>query len=353
MINRHFAMFCILFVWCVGTAWTAERIDQKADKELVVESVFLLQKREDEKIYLSKMDLGSFPVGATVRVKATLKNPFEEPIKFSGVSNKCKCKKFKMQNTKVEPGGSSLIEFDIKVPPRYKSKKVETAITLVEKGIAVVRLDIFYALDGLLAFDGFMNVIRIEDVSKTEHRFEIPLLLTPPVDWRKIEVSKSRSLRDVEAEVVNDDGGPTLVAKIPISILKRGNARGELQISYPEGGQKDSYLLSIKDARVHEISPSVLNFKKNVGGGYKATAIVKVAGFGSEQDEKSIAATISCHLNDQEVNMQTKKLSGLTYKVTLRPNAEELEANSSSQIRWEIFNGQTTSSLTTAFVFEK
>ena len=214
-------------------------------------------------------------------------------------------------------------------------------------------MNITYDLDGLLAFGGLMSIVRFDDLSQSEKEIEIPLLVTAPLDWKNVRIETSDNLDSVAAEVVHRENGPVVKAKIPVSILQKGNVRGELHITNSGGWESDTYMLSIKDTRQHEISPRILKFKKTNGAGFVATAVVKMAGFSTASANSS--PEIKVRIGDQELAAKTKLLGKNTFRVELQAKEAiaEVDGQEQTSLEWQIFNGQSTSTMTSKFYFEK
>lgn len=334
--------------------------DEKAkeQKKLVLNTDAKLQKNDDEEIYFAKVDLGTLEVGRKARVNVDLENPFESTLRFHRVSNKCACKQVQLHNSVLVPKGKAKVSFDIDIPPRHKKKVVDSPITLLTKrGKAVIRLDLQYGLEGLLSFGGYLGVVRFDNLDETEKVLNIPILITDPLESEKVEASTSKNLSGIKLAIKSTADGPVLEAKIPESIVRGGNVRGDLSITYPETDLKDQYLITIKDARRSEISPKVLNFRKD-GDTWKSTAIVRVAGNSkSDFDKESESRPIQCKIGDQELSVEVKALNSNTYRVSLFANESVVNGTGDSagqrQVEWEIFNGRKSSTMKTEFTVQK
>ncbi len=341
-----------MFVSCVfPLVLVADEPKTTLDKKKIVDATTEIQKRNDEEIYFAKLALQNLSVGSRATLNVTLKNPFDQEIKFSGVSSKCACSQFKMRNSSVPANGETRIAFDIEIPPRHRQKTVEADVSIVEKGTSVIRLELTYGLDGLMAFKELISIVRFDDVDEAQKELVVPFLVTNPVKAADVKAYTSDNLKSVSVAVVErGDQGPAVKLTIPDSVVSKGNVRGELYLSHKETKQIDSYLLTIKDSRTSEIGPSITKFRRQ-NGKWTATAIVKIAG--GRDAEGQTRSPIECRLGEQILDVAVKKLKGNTYRATITA-AESAFANLGSEdadkLTWRLFNGAKHFTIKTEFI---
>ena len=339
-----------------------------ADEKIVVEREAELQLVDGEDIYSVDIELGQLPVGKTIAMKVTLNNPFDTEVKFSGVSNKCACKQFKSYNSLIPAKGKTVAEFTFKTPGRHRSVDVDTSISLVEKGAPVAKINMSYELKGLLAFTEMLGVVRFDSTEQSK-RITVPFIYSAPIEFENVTAKVTGKLEKATIEIVKTETGGLLTVTIPEEVIAKGNARGEVFISYPGTTQMDCYFLSAKDARVNEISPKVLRFRyKN--GFWQANAIVKIAGLvkqvapeeKTDGDSNSVAVEesqpIQCTLFDEDLKLDVKPLKNNTFRVQLVATDKQIErmhaALDSSEtakgmLVWKINNGRKTEVSKTEF----
>lgn len=344
-------LVALLLLPCLVCGQNKNTAVEGGKKVIPLDVVADLVKKQGDNVYHADVRLRNLPAGQTARLNVVLRNPSDQVVKFSGVSNKCKCRRFKKQSAEIEPGGEGAISFDFAIPARHKQKKVESGITLVYKGVSVIKLNISYELDGLLAFGGLMSIVRFDDVAEIEKKIEIPLFVTPPLSWEKVKLETSSNLKGIRTSIEYEQDGPKVRARIPVTLLERGNVRGELYLSNPGGWESDTFMLSVKDSRQHEISPQVLIFKKMKDGSSRATAVIKVAGF---SDASSESLDLSASIGEQQLDVKTKLLGGNTYRIEMRTRVPiESIDDASQRLTWKILVGNLATEMTSEFIFEK
>ena len=363
-MKRNLLFFAILISLSVSTAGAQPPKNGAASEDIEIERTVELKQIVDSKEFAAAIDLGNLPVGRQVVLQLTLRNPYDEEIHFSGTEKRCACSQFKADRKRIPEQGELLCHLRVKTPATQKSLAVSTPVVLVQNEIPVVRLDLNYRLDGLLAFSELMNVVRFENGEQTKE-LKIPILTSLPVDVRKVQVSKSENLQDLKFEIVAGDNGGYLQATATDAILEKGEVRGELTIVYPETGQSDRYYLIIKDARSSEISPRVVRFRRQREGlGLTATVTVRIVGklnTGNPDVANSESEPISCWHAGVKIPHQTKQLSDGVYRVDLLVDENDSASltgenrDSTSEpdvLNWKINNGESETELKTPFIVD-
>jgi hypothetical protein len=379
-------LILIVLLWIGPTCnaacglWTDEE-----DAQITRDAVAVLKPTaDDENLYHAEVDLGKVPAGRKVRVALTLKNESDRQISFVGVSRRCACAQFEAERRFVPERGETIAKVTIKTPRRSASGITATnQIELQGGGRPVIRVEMNYELEGVLAFVEVMGVLMFDTDAKTK-TVEIPFITSPPIDPNQVQVHLGDELKSLEKEVILHDRGGVIKLNAPESIIANGPVRGIVQIQYPSIEYQDAFMLAIKDARSHEISPRIIRFKR-IGNEWVGSAIVRLAGVSktpaadkpitaapstarnpsalipaeAENKQSEESPKFRCLLAGRELKISANGLTPDMFRVQLFIPLDEAVSQSgletdaeSNTLRWEIFNGGKTDQLTSPCVFD-
>ncbi len=365
-MNFTLLLSTTLFCLAVSTA-VAQSPAGAAGGVIEVERIVDLKRIDDSKEYAAAVDLGNLPVGKQIVIQLTLRNPYDEDIHFSGTEKRCACSQFRSEKKLIPKRDELKCTLKIKTPTAQKSLAVATPVVLVQNEIPVVRMEFTYQLDGLLAFGELMSVVRFENGEQSKN-LKIPILASPPIDVRKVQVNQSENLGDLKFEIVAGDSGGMLQTTVTDAILDKGEVRGELTVVYPDTGQDDRYYLIIKDARTSEISPQVVHFRRQ-GKGLSASATVRIVGdrnTGKPDAANSESEPVSCWHLGEKLSMKLEKLANGLYRVELLVDEQGIARLIGKQVdgatdpkvlteglTWKINNGELKTEMTTSFIVDQ
>jgi len=339
-MNRTIAVGMFLWMACAGcTAANAQIPVEPAKQKKGTLVKYITVDGELTKIdgvYETTLHLGHLDVSSKVVVTMNLKNTSDSEIKFSDVSKKCSCSAFKAKDYVIPMGSSEEVKLTIKTPARWRTKLVTQAITFVDEGNAVVRADLTFNLNGLLAFKEPFSFVEFE--ADEEHKdLDLPFLLSDPVKLEDLQAKGTENLQDATFEFVAQGDGGVLKVGLSDKILVDGKITGEISISDSKSDGKDGCYVVVKDNAADEISPETLSFRETDGVA-SATAIVKIASRNVLPEKP-----ITCSFDGQEIPLELKQLKKNTYRVKLKLDESLLEKMSKAN----------TNSRSSAFVISK
>ena len=312
-----------------------------------------LEQTEDGR-YRAQFDFGKLPAGMNGIIDLTVMNPFNETIKFSGVSKKCKCSNFRPDRYEFTPQEDLHIRVRLKLPIRRNSSKSQTSMMIENKGTPVAELVFDYELEGLLSFTELIGIVGFDSDNQTK-TIEMPFIATAPTDLDKLKLNPSDSLKDCQFEIIKKVDGGCVRVTVQDSILTKSKIRGEVMISEPDTNRRDTFFLTIKNEKLAEISPTVVTFKKE-GENWVATATLKMAK-SVPDDEALQKIQLQCKWNGNEIAAKPKRLSDKLLQLILTTGSDlsSVQGNSSKNavLNWTVIHHGVTSNLETPFVISE
>lgn len=316
--------------------------------KITVSSEGTLERSQDGK-YQARFDLGKLPCGQKLNVNLTVKNPFSELIKFTSISKKCKCSKFKPEKYYIPSNGELSASVSVGVPARSSTGNAREKVVLVNAGSNVCSLILEFELQGLLAFKEFLGMITFDSDGQTR-TIDVPIVLSDPVQIQDVVCTVSDNLAGTKSEVMEADGKSIVKLTVPDSVLKKSRVRGEITIQHAATKQKDVYYLTVKDGRLAEISPNVVSFQESKDQ-LSASITLKMAKAISED------ADVKCSLGENELTVKTERIADSLFRVQVSADESAAsalqDATKESKLKWVVTQSGVTTTLLTPFVFSK
>jgi hypothetical protein len=308
----------------------------------------------------SVVDLGTLTTGKTYRIELDIQNPSGALMRFEKLGKSCTCYnatasfEAKASSLVLEPGGVIAVEMTARIPSKmgrddgYLRVELNTAPGTL--GNMYVRMN--YKIAGLLEFLE-QRVVRESRVNAGKEYFQVPLLLTAPVEAKNLYFHFPGELAGLTGDVILKDGKHFLQITVDTQTVKSRYISGEIGCVDTLTTREDSVYCVIKKSNGVNVHPATLRAvvpEDTSKGGYAIAMLVVVpsasndkTGPGSVSDQRS-DVLIDALFGDEPLELEVDRLSDSTFraKVSL-PEAvmSKIAKTSRPEIRWMVRTSQS------------
>ncbi len=290
--------------------------------------------------YLLVIDAGTLNVDTKYRVHVAIENPYTETMVLRGVDTSCSCIDAKVSSLVINQGDEVFVEFTAPVAEKMKRPDAQWRVRLAPKakpdfnGISVV---VRYNVAGLM---GFLDKRIVLETTRRNsvNEFELPMILTKPVQAKNILVHIPESLSSVKAEVLSNDQKHFLRVQVSGDALKAKYAAGEIECMDELTGIEDKVYCVFRKSDGVSVYPAVLRSvnRNDENEGSVISAIIRIdtatpslsKNGNDKQDSEERTPlpniVVDAKLNNHPLKIKTTRISRSALRVKVNLSKDEV-----------------------------
>ncbi len=207
------------------------------------------------------VDLGDLPGGGQCEVNLVLKNPSEQGILFEAIKPLCGCSVPVVESKEIAGRADFGFHSKINIPDRADTPEGEFGFRFVDGDKNLVfNLRLKYRIAGLIALRHRQLIMEISQGDLVE--FDVPIVLTPPIEFKNLSVSSKGDLTDVVLGL-SLTGTPVLRLSAHSQAVVDGPIYGVVTVKDSLTGKNDSLALSVRKKVALTIGPETCWLRRN------------------------------------------------------------------------------------------
>lgn len=268
--------------------------------------------------------------GERVRFLIELMNASDETVNFERLEVHCNCLKVRATAKTIDPRAAILLDVEFAAPIHSHDGRYGFQVNFVSNtNERVASFVVSGVLNGVLRILG-PSVFEGAGKADLINEWSIQIITTAPVDPGRLTFELSPPLRDFVGKLSLIDGKTRLIIVAPEAALGNSGASGQLTITDPQTGARDSVNLAFLPKPRIRIAPLAIRFRKSADGSdnQEATVLVQsledpIVESGDAPSSNAIATnpgnilTIACTAEGLELKISSTKISGRLHRIKL------------------------------------
>lgn len=208
-----FSLFCVWFAASSPFAWAQSASlvsnDNTPVETVEVEATLHNRGSSTSDYYSAEIDLPPLKVATHYEVRLILTNPYADEIEFLTAVANCGCASIQMDEPRFPSRKPVTIIAKLETPKQSLEGRVSFGFNMFADEAKQKLIGMVNAHSNLYGNLAINKSRLVYEVTEDLQPIQIPLNISAPVSFEKLEVSKSGSLRDVSLELV--EGNKTLM----------------------------------------------------------------------------------------------------------------------------------------------
>jgi hypothetical protein len=307
--------------------------------------------------YIARVDAGKLNAGSEFNVRVEIESPSNEPISFKAINPICACFDARVSSMSLSPNEVITLDFRASVPRKTQRVNAAWGIFLepdTETGLGGIHINVGFEVAGLLSFDDKRLVLEASS-REVDAEFNLPMMLTMPVESGNVMVHLPESLKSVKTKVLTKDGKNYLNLIVPYKLLETTYVSGEISCMDSTTGMEDTIYCVIKAESPAAIYPSILRGIFADDGSATVSAMVRVGpSKRSDADENKHSSLIDATFNNMLLPLELTTISETCFRATVKlaaPVIDSMKNSGGPEIHWTIRSKEDTHELRSVVSF--
>lgn len=314
-------------------AFVPAKAHEKAIRELVA-SMY-----EEAGAMMVKFDFGPLESGMKIPFKLRVRNELPVSFPIHKMETSCGCWNAATDANEIPAKGELVISGSLDVVKSHEAEVFHLQVYLPYRadrpGEGLTML-VDYSVAGMISFKGTASFLTTAGRSLSEHRFQVPILVTAPLSLASLQIEKDEEIDDLKVELVEKDGSQFLICTCPIDSSNPATRVGKLLLKSLDGKKSSSVILIVEAQADVRISPSIARFvpvSETKLDAFRAKAIVSIhpeaISYSDEDRKKDVEASINCTTDQGTIESNSKHIGVGLYSILIdwKPNPKSLDEN--------------------------